>query len=368
MNLLTKLLNFSFNHQISIIVALVIFFCAFFASLPIIWLLKKYAHKLALVDIPSERKLHQKNIPVGGGIGIFIGIVCAYFVGWHLATTFSENVSKWGTFAKMPQNFTKDIIVIGIGASIIFIMGLIDDIKDLKPKTKIFIELIVALFLVYNDIRITLFSQNYIFSVGATCFWVLLITNAFNLLDNMDGLSSGVAFISGSIFLVVAVQDSQWTVAFLLIGMLGALLGFLCFNFPPASIFMGDCGSLVIGYMMAVLTIQVTFYQPYYSYFSITLPLLVLAIPLFDTSTVIFIRLRVGHPIFKGDKRHISHRFLKLGMSTRQALITIYLMTFATGISSVLLYQIDFFGSILILLQILIILLIIHILEQVANK
>ena len=288
---------------LDILVALSVFICAFAVTVPLVWLVRKYATQLGLVDAPGERKIHHQIIPSGGGIGIFCGVCLACFLGWYLTAHVDRRLLFAGQSGSV-LNFGQEILLILGGGVVIFITGLVDDRCDLRPSIKLAVETAIALVLCWYDIRITVFVESALFSWVATVFWLLLITNAFNLLDNMDGLSSGVAFISGMIFLAVAVQTSQWRIAFILLALLGALLGFLCFNFPPASIFMGDSGSLFIGYMMGVLTIHATFYQAPFPLFPTFLPILVLAMPLFDTSTVLWIRWKIGHPFFKGDKRH----------------------------------------------------------------
>lgn len=330
-------------------------------------MVRKYAPRLGLMDMPGERKVHTKVIPRGGGIAIFFGVLVSYILGYFLIQFCSEAFPAWAKFAQIPDHAWKDIFSIVAGGMVIFATGLMDDLYDLRPRTKLAVEILVALGLVFCDIRATIFVESYAFSLIVSCFWIILITNSFNLLDNMDGLSSGVAMIVGILFLVVAVQTGQWMIAFLLVGLLGAILGFFCYNFPPASIFMGDCGSLFLGYMMSVLTIHATFYQST-SIYPVALPIVLLSVPLFDTFTVVVLRIQVGSSIFKGDKRHFSHRLVKLGMTPYQAVFTIYLVTLATGLGALLLYQTDLFGSIVILIQTLGILSIIYILESPVRK
>lgn len=339
----------------------IIFASAFLSSLILVWCVRRFAFKLRLLDYPNERKVHSRTMPKGGGIAIMLSFLIAVFLGYYLL---SINLGK--ALTGFTSQVHRDTFLIIGGGLAISILGLIDDYRSLSPLAKIIVESIIAVVLFCYDIRITLFVHNSCFSLVTTCLWLLLITNAFNLLDNMDGLSAGVAFISGSIFLAVAVQTQQWNIAFFLVGLLGSILGFLCYNFPPATIFMGDCGSLVIGYFMAVLTIHATFYQSSGSVFPIALPLLVMAVPLFDTGTVIWIRWREKRPIFRADTKHFSHRLVRLGMTQRQAILTIYLITFATGISATFLYRTDTIGGIIIILQIVAILAIIRILEQVG--
>lgn len=344
------------SWQISL--ALYLFLGAWFISALSLRVIRHYAPSLKLVDLPDQRRIHQRVMPKGGGIGIFIALCASYIFGYcYLQQNQLDEI----------QSFAHSLFVIMPGALVIFLTGLLDDWYNLRPRTKLIFESLVAFWLIYHDIRITFFVDSYLFSIITTWLWVIVITNSFNLLDNMDGLSAGVVFISGAIFLLVAIQIQQWTIVWLLLGLLGATLGFLCYNFPPASMFMGDSGSLLLGYMMSVLTIHATFYCEPIT-FSIVFPILVLAVPLFDTGTVFLIRVKLKVSIFQGDKRHFSHRLVNLGLSQRHAVFVIYLLTFAAGISALFLYQLNFWAGILVLVQISTMLLIIHILERVGNQ
>ena len=180
------------------------------------------------------------------------------------------------------------------------------------------------------------------------------MTNAFNLLDHMDGLSSGVAFLSGAAFLIVAIQTGQAAIGSLLVPLLGACAGFLLFNFPPARIFLGDAGSLFIGFWLSCLTISFTFYDAHYALYTYFVPVAVLAVPLFDTGSVVLIRLLGRRPVFEGDTNHVAHRLTRLGMSRRLAVLTIYALTLFAGVSAVLLYHVrQTAGAMLILVQLL---------------
>ena len=172
--------------------------------------------------------------------------------------------------------------------------------------------------------------------VVVTLLWIVGMTNAFNLLDNMDGLSAGVALVASAVFLVNAWVLGEFFISLLLLAFIGSLLGFLFYNYNPASVFLGDCGSLFIGYVIASLTLL----ERYVSHASSTLfpvlmPVLVLAVPIMDTATVILIRLREGRPIYVGDRRHLSHRLVALGFSPRTAVLFIYLVTLSLGLGAV---------------------------------
>jgi UDP-GlcNAc:undecaprenyl-phosphate GlcNAc-1-phosphate transferase len=199
--------------------------------------------------------------------------------------------------------------------------------------------------------------------------WIGTITNAFNFLDNMDGLSAGVAAVCATAFLVTAILIEQWFVAATLALLLGAVLGFLVWNFPPARIFMGDSGSLVIGFILGVLTVRTTFLAKGEDFaagwYAIFAPVLVLAVPLYDFVVVTIIRMSRGHSPFKGDTNHFSHRLVARGMSRRTAVLCIYLVTAVTSASAIVLpYVKSAFAAVMIFAQTLLILCLVALLEQ----
>jgi UDP-GlcNAc:undecaprenyl-phosphate GlcNAc-1-phosphate transferase len=189
-------------------------------------------------------------------------------------------------------------------------------------------------------------------NIAFTLVWVVGITNAFNLLDNMDGLSAGVAFIASLVLLINAWLLGEFFISLVFVAFMGSVLGFLLHNWHPARIFLGDCGSLFIGFVLA----SVTLLQRYVShasstYFPVLMPVLVLALPIVDTATVTFIRIREGRPIYVGDSRHLSHRLVSLGMKPPLAVLTIYLITLGLGLGAVTLPQASLVQALLILLQ-----------------
>jgi UDP-GlcNAc:undecaprenyl-phosphate GlcNAc-1-phosphate transferase len=189
-------------------------------------------------------------------------------------------------------------------------------------------------------------------NIALTILWVVGITNAFNLLDNMDGLSAGVAFVAALVLLLNAWLLGEFFISLVLVALMGALLGFLVYNWHPASVFLGDCGSLFIGFTLASLTLLQRYVSHASStYFPVLMPVLVLALPILDTATVTVIRLREGRPIYVGDSRHLSHRLVSLGMRPPLAVATIYLMTLGIGLGAVGLAHADLVHAILILVQ-----------------
>jgi len=252
-------------------------------------------------------------------------------------------------------------------ATALHVMGLIDDRKHLGPWIKLFIQLAVATLLAtIGRIRFDFFIHNQIITTIMSVLWMVIIINAFNFLDNMDGLSAGIGIICAAMILGAAWSSGQVFVCALLLLLIGALLGFLFFNFAPAKIFLGDAGSLLIGLLLAVLSIRTTYYQQIQggTWYTTFMPVIVLAVPLYDFISVTLLRISQGASPFVGDKQHFSHRLVARGMTTRQAVLTIYLATAGTGLGATFLHQVSKIGVILVCIQTLLIVLIIAILER----
>jgi UDP-GlcNAc:undecaprenyl-phosphate GlcNAc-1-phosphate transferase len=225
-----------------------------------------------------------------------------------------------------------------------------------------------ALSICFKEMRI-LTTLGKVPSILLATLWIVGITNAFNFLDNMDGLSAGVAAVCTTAFLVTTLTIHQWFVAASLALLLGSLLGFLFWNFPPAKIFMGDSGSLVIGFVLGVLTVRTTFLPPGVDWgagwYAVFAPVIVLALPLYDLTVVSIIRMSRGRSPFVGDTNHFSHRLVARGMSKRTAVLCLYLITAATSIAAILLPHVtSTFAALLIICQTVLILGVVALLEQ----
>ncbi|MEW6027311.1 MAG: MraY family glycosyltransferase [Planctomycetota bacterium] len=357
---------------------------SFVVTLVLVPLVRKVSLAIDFVDIPGERKVHREPMALGGGIAIFLGIIitftlallCAYFLKTNRVSWLPQDIYDYlpGVFVMIPK-----LSVIFIGASGIFILGLFDDVRRLSARTKLLFQIIIAIFVVANGISFSLFleplgSWGKVISAAATVFWMVLITNSYNLLDHMDGLSSGIAAITATVFMIIAIKTGQYFIASFLITVIGASAAFLMFNFHPAKIFMGDAGSLLLGYFIAILTVQFTFYKEPHSYYALITPLLVVAIPIFDTIVVIIIRLLNKKPIFIGDKNHLAHRLVAMGLNVPDAVILIYLLTICAGLSAVLLYHLDMdrranlTGAIMVFGQVVLLLCIVTLLEYTGRK
>ena len=333
-------------------------------------LMIRIAPRFGLVDKPGGRKIHDNPKPLGGGVAIFLAFAAPMLGG--IATVRSASPPSWidpaywaGAIQQMPLALAFLAAILAM-----HVIGLIDDRKALGPYVKLLVQLAAAMVLViaFPEVR-ALTALGYVPSVILTTLWITGITNAFNLLDNMDGLSAGVGAVCATAFLITAITIQQWFVAATLAMLLGSLLGFLIFNFPPAKIFMGDSGSLVIGFVMGVLTVRTTYLSPGEDFgsgwYSVFAPVIVLALPLYDLIVVSIIRISRGRSPFVGDTNHFSHRLVARGMSRRTAVLCIYLVTAATSIAAIVLPHVrTTFAAMLIFAQTLLILCLIALLEQ----
>lgn len=351
------------------IVYLIGFVSSFFLSVILTPLSGKIARKFNVIDKPSSRKIHKVPMPLLGGLGIFLSIFLTVFTGIlfvKMNLIFPDmKIYIPGIMSSLHNLFL--ILLIGV---LVVTFGIFDDVYHLKPFTKLFLQIFISVILFFSDIRVSLFVHNPFISFIITTGWIVFMMNSFNLMDNMDGLSSGVAFICGSILFIFAFQMEQLFIATLLSVFLGSVLGFLIYNFPPAKIFMGECGSSFLGFFLGTLTIVLTFYKyttsnPLLPFFA---PLAIFAVPFFDTLSVIWIRKKRNLPIFKADKNHLSHRLVNLGMSRKQAVIFIYLLAVCTGLGSLLMKNLNVWGCIVILIQVIIVLAVVGILELTGRE
>ena len=361
-----------------IILGLILVVSATLTSALLCWLMRSIARRVNFVDRPGERKIHTEPIALGGGAGFFATTVLIIVAGLLFAFSQRNGAAEW-----LPEVLTSNIhdiidrwglvfYVLG-GGAVLFLVGLMDDIWQLSPWIRLIVQAAVAatLWFASDELRVTAFSGNAWLSLTLTVLWIVGITNAFNLLDNMDGLSAGVGVVASAMFLVVAIVTQQYLLAAMLIVFAGSLLGFLIFNFPPASLFMGDAGSTFIGYMLGTLTILFTFYMPgrgYNPIAAIVVPLVILAVPIYDTISVVCIRLASGKPVFGADKNHFSHRLVVLGMGKRTAVVTIYIVTLCTGLLAPLLLKLDEEMSLLVFANVLVTLMLVWLLEHAGRR
>jgi len=352
--------------------AVISFVLAWFGTL----LMKYLSPRIGFVDKPGGRKIHADPKPLGGGVAVFWAFALPMLAGLALVTfghppvALESHVPHLGDYWSGMRERTPMALGMLLAAFAMHVMGLIDDRKPLGPYSKLLVQLgtIAALVIGLRELRI-LTALGPAASAALTILWITAITNAFNFLDNMDGLSAGVAAVCTAAFLVTTLSIGQWFVAAALALLLGALVGFLCFNFAPASIFMGDSGSLVIGLLLGILTVRTTYLLPGQNWangwYAVFAPVIVLAVPLYDLVVVSTIRVIRGQSPFKGDTNHFSHRLVARGMSRRTAVLCIWLITAATAVAAIILpHAPTTFTAVLIFVQALLILGVVMMLEQ----
>ncbi len=353
-----------------LIICLSLIFLAFAISCPLTAVMRHAGHWLGQVDKPGHRKIHERPIPSTGGFALFWAIslpILAAVLAPHLLpdSSFPQAVQPnlQGLRQQTPLGLTLLLCL-----ALLHVTGIVDDRKAMGPWSKLVVQLLVAAVpVLFFNVRL-LEALDGAFSITVTILWIVAITNAFNFLDNMDGLSGGVAAICGALLLTAAVLSGQWFVGATLALLVGALAGFLVFNFPPASIFMGDCGSLLIGYLLALCSVKITYYDPQSAgiaghWWAVGAPLIILAIPLYDLTSVTLLRLAQGKSPLVGDTQHFSHRLVRKGLSRRAAVGVIWACTFATGVSGILLPYLLAWQAMIVLAQTLAILLVLALLE-----
>jgi UDP-GlcNAc:undecaprenyl-phosphate GlcNAc-1-phosphate transferase len=230
------------------------------------------------------------------------------------------------------------LAAIAFGAVGMTILGLLDDKHELRPAQKFAGQLLIAFIVAWAGVRITLFIPSLAFSYCVTILWLLTVINAFNFMDNMNGLCSGLGAIGAGLFALVAAFHGQYLVTIIALLTCGALVGFLPHNFPKARAFLGDSGSHLVGYLLAVLAILPHFInrdQP--NRLAVFSPLLVLAVPLGDLAWVVLIRWRKGQPFYIGDTNHLSHRLVRAGFSKTAAVMLIWLIGLVIGATALML-------------------------------
>jgi UDP-GlcNAc:undecaprenyl-phosphate GlcNAc-1-phosphate transferase len=356
--------------------AIILLVASFAVSAILTFLVKNLSARAGFVARPTEDRYHRSIIALGGGIAI-VATILSFLVASILIVKFliaSGRLSLDQSVSVHPPGFIgkiNQLIIVLCCIFALFLLGLWDDKKRLGPFPKLLVQFAVALAAAFfADIRLEMFIHSKLLTSILSAFWIVLIINVFNFLDNMDGAAAGIAVIVASILLTAAVVSAQVFVGALAILFIGTLLGFLIFNFPPAKIFMGDAGSLPLGFLLALLTLRTTYYHQAASghWYPVLIPLISMAVPLYDFATVTILRLSQGKSPFVGDTQHFSHRLRRLGLSDTQTVLTLYLATICTGIGATFLYQVNLAGAILIFVQTLMVLAIIAILESTPRN
>jgi UDP-GlcNAc:undecaprenyl-phosphate GlcNAc-1-phosphate transferase len=324
------------NPTISMGSMLVIFLAALTCVVVVTPVVKRIARRYAVLDAPSARKIHSDPVPLLGGLGIYVAVTLVVIA----ALIFYGHLE-----------YVLQLASIFLGATLMSFFGVWDDKWGLRPLAKLGGQIIAASILFFTGVQIQVLHNDYL-NFASTVFWIVAVTNAFNLMDNMDGLAGGIAAVASTFFFLIATLTDQRLIAPLAAVMVGACLGFLYYNFNPASIFMGDTGSLFLGFVLAAIGIKLRFPQNI-DVVTWMVPVLVLGVPLFDTALVTLSRVRRGIPISRGGKDHLSHRLVALGYTRREAVLILYLMQGALGVAALVVMQADLFEGYMVGLAVL---------------
>ncbi|WP_293398004.1 glycosyltransferase family 4 protein [Peptoclostridium sp.] len=308
-------------------------FLSFGVAFAVSYLLTPYvirlAHKVGAIDVPKDdRRVHKKPVPRLGGIGIFVGFIVASFMFVDMSPLHMSIIA--GSF-----------IIVGI--------GIIDDIKPVSPKVKFSAQILAAFVVMYFGVRIEWLTNPFdkvdgmmylgMFGIPLTLLWIVGATNTINLIDGLDGLAAGVSAIAALALTLVAVINNQSTEVVLLVALAGGALGFLPYNFNPAKVFMGDTGSLFLGFILAVISIEGVMKSA--TALAVAIPILAMGFPIFDTTFAIIRRAANGKSIVEADKGHLHHRLLSKGLSQKQTVLALYGISIMLGVSAVAICEVS---------------------------
>ena len=318
-------MNFENQLIVNVLLALLAALVVSFLMTPVV---KTFAYKVGAIDVPKDdRRMHKVPIPRLGGLAIFIG--------------FMVSILLFADVRHSPQ-----LQGILLGAVIIVVLGVVDDIMALPAMLKFVVQIAAALIPALNGVQILAFSNPNIFSeslywvlgglsVPFTVLWIVAITNAVNLIDGLDGLANGVSAISATTMLVIALVGGETQVSIVLAALVGACVGFMPYNMNPAKMFMGDTGATFLGFILATMSIQGLF--KYYAVVSFVVPFLILGLPIFDTAFAFIRRIAHGQSPMHADRSHLHHRLIDMGLNQKQAVATLYVISAILGLSAVVL-------------------------------
>lgn len=309
---------------VNVFLALVVSLVISFLTSPVV---KNFAYKVGAIDVPKDaRRMHKVPIPRLGGLAIFFGFIVGILL-----------------FDKIDRQMQGILL----GAVVIVVLGVVDDITPLPAKLKFVVQIIAALIPVFHGVVIravsnpNLLSDNAYWQMGnissvvITVLWIVAITNSVNLIDGLDGLAVGVSTISATTVLVISLLVSDMQVAIAMAALVGACAGFMPYNLNPAKMFMGDTGATFLGYILATMSIQGLF--KFYAIISFAVPFLILGLPIFDTAFAFIRRIAHGQSPMQADRSHVHHRLIDMGLNQKQAVATLYVISAILGLSAVVL-------------------------------
>lgn len=297
-----------------------------------------FAKTIGAMDSPNYRKIHSTVIPRLGGLAIYISFIISVFIHFEYISIHIKGLL--------------------LGSLIIVICGVIDDIKELNYKTKLIFQFIASFILIYHDVLIKKVSilsvdgASYLnlgcLSIPITILWVIGVTNAVNLIDGLDGLACGLASISSVFLFIIFILTGNSSMALMIIILVGACVGFLPYNFNPAKIFMGDTGSMFLGFILAGMSIQGT--VKYATTIILFIPLLIIGLPLYDTLVTMLRRFIQGSSIMSPDRQHFHHRMLSLGLNQKQVALISYAINILLGILALIILFLENVNILIIIL------------------
>ena len=313
---------------------LIIFSVSFLLCLACTPAVRHVSIKKGWIAHPTKQRWHKKPTALLGGIAIYLGLTIPFLFSADF-TTILPHFSRTGATMALPSISA----AIWAGVTFLFVLGMLDDFLQIKPQTKLLGQILAGLLVTFLGFRLNWFTSLTLDTM-ITIGWIVGITNAFNLLDNMDGLCAGTGLIA-AVFLALLFWGEAPEAVLISVALAGALAAFLIYNFNPASIFMGDCGSLVIGFALAMLSLYFSEIQPARSLSNIAVPIILLLVPIFDTSLVTLIRLLSGRKASVGGRDHTSHRLVLMGFSEKKAVLFLYGIGAITGMSALYISHTD---------------------------
>ena len=308
-----------------VVLALLVALVVSFLASPLV---KNFAYKVGAIDVPKDaRRMHKTPTPRLGGLAIFLGFMISVIL-------------------FVPIRGDREMQSILLGAVIIVVLGVVDDIMALPAMLKFVVQIVAALIPTLNGVIVRAVSNPNIFSenpywvldwlsIPVTVLWIVAVTNSVNLIDGLDGLANGVSAISATTVLVISLIASEAQVALVMAALVGASVGFMPYNQNPAKMFMGDTGATFLGYILATMSIQGLF--KFYAVVSFVVPFLILGLPIFDTAFAFTRRIAHGQSPMHADRSHIHHRLIDLGLNQKQAVATLYVISAILGLSAVVL-------------------------------
>jgi len=304
---------------------------AFLVSLGLTPLAGKLARTIGILDHPDMHlKKHEAPVPYLGGLAVYIGFMVALVV-----------------FKIWQSSSVIGVVGVITGTTVIMLLGLVDDKAKLSPQIKFFGQTIAALVLIFCNMRLQ-FIHHPLLSIILSILWVVGITNAMNLIDIMDGLSSGVSFVAAVVFFIIAAQNGRYNDMYIMAALGGAVLGFLPYNFPRAHIYLGDSGALMLGFVLASVAMGESY--SHVNPLAVLAPLLILGVPIFDTLFIMFLRHRRGVSMFRGSPDHLALRMVKLGFNRTQTVLILWSVSLGLGLAAYLSIQVPMHWSMMIYL------------------